>query len=108
MREVVAGEGEELWGNFETHGGAIFRLTAAQFLVGQPCCNHFHNQSLSVLPDAAWMDDARNADILVLNTGEMLTRWAPAAAFSVWPCGHRPSCKDIRIVLPCKIPLQQD
>lgn len=69
LRKVIAGPQPPEWGFFHTRGGAQFQLHAAQFLVGEPCCNHFVGQSLEVQPAAEWLEYSRDADVLVLNTG---------------------------------------
>ena len=74
LRKTIAGPWPAEWGYFFTHRGTQYQLQAAQFLVGQPCCNHFVNQSLEVLPTAEWLQYSRDADVLVLNTGHHFHR----------------------------------
>ncbi|KAK9790536.1 hypothetical protein WJX73_005019 [Symbiochloris irregularis] len=69
LRKVIVGPRPPAWGFFYTRSGAQFQLQAAQFLTGEPCCNHFEGQSLEVLDTAEWLQYSREADVLVLNTG---------------------------------------
>lgn len=69
MARVTVGPDRPAWNEFYTKNGGHFEVIAAQFLVGQPCCNNFENQSLHVLPDADWLQLAKKADILILSVG---------------------------------------
>ena len=77
MGGAIKGSSPTLWNKFQTHNRGHHEVIAAQFLVGVPCCNHFQDQSLEVLPDAEWLHLARHADILILNTGHHLHRRDP-------------------------------
>ena len=56
------------WTHFHTVDGGRFYIAGTQFLVGEGI-DKVANQTLDVLPDTLWLQQARSADILVLNTG---------------------------------------
>ena len=56
------------WTHFNTVDGGRFRVAGTQFLVGEGM-DKTENQSLHVLPDSHWLQQAKTADILVMNTG---------------------------------------